>query len=197
MTSVACSSRISRRTARRILIILFAAIIALFAVLRFALPIPRFRYTVAAAFHGAYYLDERGVLRQKTSYDCGPASLAMVLASMGHDIHEGTLLKDAHTSSRGTTMLNLQLAAQEVGVNAASWQLTYSDLQCVHKPIIAFVSNDHFVVLDKVTPSFVTVRDPARGRLVYPAWIFKMYWHGQAIIFGRGKPPCYSPTKAS
>ncbi|MBM3762925.1 MAG: hypothetical protein FJW36_22080 [Acidobacteria bacterium] len=52
--------------------------------------------------------------------------------------------------------------------------------------MVAFVSGNHFVVVDEVDNKRVVVRNPALGRIAYQPETFNRMWRGEVLII---EPP--------
>jgi len=108
------------------------------------------------------------------AYDCGPACLAMVLASHGHEASVDDLRQRLGTSRDGTTGYELVRVARELGMEARGVKVgDPGALAELSLPAIAHYSRGHFVVVEHVRaarprgapPRSVRVVDPMRGRL--------------------------------
>ena len=139
---------------------------------------------VRARTRGAFLVKEEGVVQQVRGNDCGAACLKMVLAARGIALSLPDLTLKLKTTESGTSMLNLRLVAAGLGVAARSWVITCADLHSVPLPAIAFINEDHFVVIRRmVAPEVLEVDDPALGRLRWPVRSFRKAWQGQALVF--------------
>jgi ABC-type bacteriocin/lantibiotic exporter with double-glycine peptidase domain len=144
---------------------------------------PRLGRSARAWWAGAGYLGEEGVIRQKTSYDCGVVALQMLLRQKGIESPLEELRAQAGTSERGTTLLGLKSAATVHGLDARALRVSGSDLAQVPLPAIAFVDGDHYVVVsDRRSDGGIVVLDPARGKLLYDAASFSKRWGGELLV---------------
>jgi ABC-type bacteriocin/lantibiotic exporter with double-glycine peptidase domain len=88
----------------------------------------------------------------------------MVLAAHGvHDV-AGECRASCGTGRDGTTLRALASTAARFGFEPRIARVAAADLATVELPAIAHWRASHFVVVERCTPSFVTVVDPALGR---------------------------------
>jgi ABC-type bacteriocin/lantibiotic exporter with double-glycine peptidase domain len=121
------------------------------------------------------------------SYDCGPACLAMVLASHGRESSVDDIRERLGTSRDGTTGYELVRVARELGLDAKGVKAAdLAALKEVPLPAIAHYTAGHFVVLEKVRPGrSVRVVDPVRGRLDRTLEEFGREFSGVLILLRR------------
>lgn len=120
---------------------------------------------------------------------CGPLCLAEILKRNGQTADVNTLAKELKTNENGTTMLAMDEVAKKHGLKAKGLALTSKGLAKQPLPLIAFVMPGHYVILEKVTKTDVTVWDPY-GKGVdkpatntYPMQRWNMMWRGVALVF--------------
>ncbi len=146
--------------------------------------------TMRAWMRGALFATGNEVVLQRQSNDCGAAALKMILDGHGVDCRLSDLASHLQLTPKGTSMLNLRLAAAERGVPAKSWMIHPSDLPRVPLPAIAFINKNHFVVIRRlIAPGVLEVDDPALGRLHWPLGAFQRVWSGETLVFD----PAWSP----
>ena len=121
------------------------------------------------------------------SYDCGPACLAMVLASHGRESSVDDIRERLGTSRDGTTGYELVRVARELGMDARGVKAQdLAALKDVPLPAIAHYTVGHFVVLEKVRPGrSVRVVDPMRGRLDLTLEEFGKEFSGVLVLLQR------------
>ncbi|MFA4987398.1 MAG: cysteine peptidase family C39 domain-containing protein, partial [Candidatus Brocadiia bacterium] len=135
-------------------------------------------------------MDDSGVYRQATSYDCGPAAAVTMLRTIGLPVDESkiaalSLLREG----RGVTVLELcrglDLALQGTNRRAAIRRLDADSLAHCPTPFLAEVrrgpAREHCVVVLEVLPDAVVLGDPARGRYGCLRSEFAREWTGLAI----------------
>lgn len=132
---------------------------------------------------GAEYLDKQNVVFQTSSNNCGAAALKMIF-----DYHRLYLpLKKIdsgliHTNT-GISMSELKRFAVSEFLQADGWRLTYHDLKFQRFPMIAFIRQHHFVVLDSISDDEIYFRDPSIGRMKIDHRAFARIWKGESLIF--------------
>jgi ATP-binding cassette subfamily B protein len=119
---------------------------------------------------------------QQKRFDCGPASLQVVMAHFGISIPISRIRSLSGTSEKGTSMLGLRNCAVRFGFEAAGWNLSAEDLFQIPLPAIVFLSRGHFVVLEAVSRDVVFLNDPAKGARVLPLAQFLEIWNGDTLI---------------
>lgn len=145
---------------------------------------PQEAHRVRAWWNGAEYLGETGGIPQTTSNDCGVICLQTVLSMKGIQADLPELRREAGASSAGASLLGLRQAAEAHGLQASTWRVNPNDLQRVQLPAIAFVDGNHFVVVVEVrSDEFITILDPAQGKLRFTAPAFWRHWRGETLLF--------------
>lgn len=136
---------------------------------------------LAAKLKGGTILDTTGVEFQKRQNDCGPACLRMVAKAHGVNLPWDRDPRDLKRS-----MADLARTCKQAGLRAKAWRLRTEDLNQARKPLVAFVSGNHFVVVDEASKERVIIRDPALGRIAYRPEIFNRMWRGEVLFI---EPP--------
>ena len=137
-----------------------------------------------AWFRGARLVTGARIVLQERGNDCGAACLKMVLEARGIERGLAELRIAAGTTSSGASMQGLRLVAAHCGVAARSWSVRAGDLGAVPLPAIAFINDDHFVVIRRfAAPGVLVVDDPALGRMEWPCSAFCRVWSGQLLVF--------------
>ncbi len=113
---------------------------------------------------------KRGIkIRQHDITDCGAACLASVCAYYGLQFPVSRIRQYAFTDQKGTNVLGMIEAANKLGLSAKGVRAKLEALKIVPKPIIAHIIVkdvlQHFVVIYKVTDSYVEYMDPGDGRM--------------------------------
>ena len=107
-------------------------------------------------------------IRQNDLTDCGPACLASVASHYGLKLPLTGIRQWAETDCRGTNLLGMIKAANEIGFEAKAVRVQTADLPMVPLPAIAHViireKVQHFVVIYRVTSRFVRFMDPGPGK---------------------------------
>lgn len=104
------------------------------------------------------------LILQGSLAECGPACLAMISSYHGR----GMLLTEARrtcgTGRDGVSAGAIARAARSVGLEVDARRGTLPALASLPTPAIAHWENDHFVVVDRVGKTHVSITDPRRGR---------------------------------
>ena len=149
---------------------------------------PASGYELVARERGGVYLGMEGVTMQEKSNTCGPAALKMILDVHGKNVPLCELEKGNKTPERGWSMQSLKDLAEQYGLRAEGWRLDLEALCRSRFPVILFVENRHFVVVDGVdTRGFAIVRDPAIGRVKMHRRALSRIWAGEALVFGENR----------
>ena len=146
---------------------------------------PTSGYELAARERGGAYRGTGGVIMQDKSNTCGPAALKMILDAHGEKVPLQELEKNGKVSDGGWSMQSLKELAGQYGLRAEGWRLDLAALCRSPFPVILFVENQHFVVVDGVdTAGFFCVRDPAIGRIKICQRALSRIWKGETLVFG-------------
>jgi ABC-type bacteriocin/lantibiotic exporter with double-glycine peptidase domain len=138
---------------------------------------------LAAWGMGAEYLGSDGVVFQNKNNNCGPAVLKMILDYHKRAVPLREIEQSVKPSEKGSSMLALKIAAESRGLHAKAWKLGLTDLARSTFPVIIFVENRHFVVIDSLSEDgFFFVRDPAIGRIKMPQRRLTKIWAGETLV---------------
>ncbi|GII55392.1 NHLP family bacteriocin export ABC transporter peptidase/permease/ATPase [Planotetraspora thailandica] len=101
---------------------------------------------------------------QMTRTECGAACLAMVLSHHGRDTSVSECRDLLEPGRDGVSPESLVAAAGKLGMRATAERVEDLLARPLTRPVIAYWSKHHYVVLERATGSKVRVADPARGR---------------------------------
>src|ERR1700712_5944700 len=87
---------------------------------------------------------------QKGARDCGATCLRTIAFHYGKKIDAAYFDKEDLTSLHGTSFYNLQKAAEKIGFDTSSLQMSFEKLAGVPLPAILHWNQNHFVVLYKI-----------------------------------------------
>lgn len=122
---------------------------------------------------------------------CGPQSLSRICELLKVETNLNELKKlSGFTPDRGTTMLGLKDAATYKGLSAAGVAATVALLKRkkVPLPAIAYVDNNHFIVLEAVDTKGVKISDPVEKYKSHLTWEkLSDIWEGDLLIFDKKK----------
>lgn len=126
-------------------------------------------------------------IAQMEAVECGAASLAMVLAHFGHHAPLSEVRQACGVSRDGSNAKNIVVAARRYGLKPRGRRLEPSDLATVDVPAILHWEMNHFLVLERYTPSDVDLVDPASGRRRVAASDFDKSFTGICLEFSPGE----------
>ncbi len=139
------------------------------------------------------------LVRQYNKSDCGPAALLSALQMLGGNAEFAQVRRLCGTTSAGSTMHDLLVAAEALGLDARGATGEFEDLATEHMPCIAHVISEtfhhHFLVLYRVRPTSVIVGDPARGIYTLTREEFLAIWRSKVVLLLRSRAPvqCSQP----
>jgi len=125
-------------------------------------------------------------IKQHDITDCGAACLATVAWYYDLKMPISRIRQYAKTDRKGTNVLGMVQAAQQLGFAAQGVRGTPDALAEIPLPAVAHLVQEnglhHFVVVFKVTDKFVEVADPARGLEKRPREKFLKEWSGVLVL---------------
>ncbi len=130
----------------------------------------------------------RQIGREREASLCGPACLAELLRRRGDNADVHALADQMHTSDRGTTLAALADTATAQGFHPQGLALTPKGLAAQTLPVIALVRPGHYVLVDAVSASGVTLWDPDAhglghgGTYTVPIARWQHEWRGVTLI---------------
>ena len=117
----------------------------------------------AVAFERPWSTKSRPMLQSEAA-ECGLACLAMVSAHYGHKVNIGGLRRRFPVSMKGATLAQLIEVAGELNLAPRALRLDIEEMGDLQLPTILHWDLNHFVVLESVSPTSVSILDPAAGR---------------------------------
>ncbi len=118
--------------------------------------------------------------------DCGAACLATISKQYGLKVSLTKIREMAGTDKRGTNILGMIKAAEELGFDAKGVRAEEEDLTAqLQFPCIAHVNQKgllHFVVVHEITDDDLVIADPAEGVVIYTRSDFMKIWTGVLIL---------------
>ncbi|RYU91980.1 peptidase domain-containing ABC transporter [Mucilaginibacter terrigena] len=126
-------------------------------------------------------------IQQHDIMDCGAACLASIAAYYNLNMPIARIRQMASTDKKGTNLLGLIEASAQLGFSAKGVKGDFDNLFEIPVPTIAHVllpnHLQHYVVIYKVTDTFVEVMDPGDGLLhELPHETFKKIWTGVLVL---------------
>jgi len=114
-------------------------------------------------------MNKKTLIKQHDITDCGAACLASVAAFYKLQLPIARIRQYASTDKKGTNVLGMIEAAQQLGFQAKGVRGTFESLRKIPKPAISHVivkeTLHHFVVVYEVSSTHITVMDPGDGRM--------------------------------
>ncbi len=104
------------------------------------------------------------LILQASLAECGPACLAMISGYHGRAMLLPEARRICATGRDGVSAGAIARAARGLGLEVDARRGTLSALASLSTPVIAHWENDHFVVVDRVGKTHVSIADPRRGR---------------------------------
>ena len=123
---------------------------------------------------------------QLGSVECGAACLAMILSYYGRRTSVYEIRERCGIGRDGLSALAIVRAAREYGLRVRAVSLQKNDFRFVRLPAIIHWAFGHYVVLERWSPKYVDVVDPAAGRVRYSADVFEINFTGVVILLEPG-----------
>lgn len=110
------------------------------------------------------------VVLQMETFECGAASLEMILAYYHRWVSLDRLREDCDVTQNGANAKNIVRAARQYGLSARGYSLEVEQLRDVSLPCILHWEFNHFVVFRGFDGDRALINDPAKGeRRISPA----------------------------
>lgn len=127
------------------------------------------------------------VLLQMNSTECGAACLAMILTYHGRKTRVAECRHYMSSSRDGTTALALTQTARIFGLRTRAYAIEQlADFAHVQLPAIIHWGFNHFVVVERWTPTTVEIIDPSLGRRTLSVAEFGQEFTGVVLTFEPG-----------
>ncbi len=126
------------------------------------------------------------VILQMSAVECGPACLAMVLNHFGRKTRLAECRAKCDPGRNGVSVLTIVAAAKEFGLQTKAFSLRTSDLSRVPVPSMVHWNANHFVLLERWSPTQVEVVDPVQGRRRISVTEFDAAFGGVVVVFEPG-----------
>lgn len=125
-------------------------------------------------------------LLQMSAVECGAACLAMILSYYGRKTSIAEIHNTTGVGRDGLSALSLVQTARRYGLKARTISLEAKDFRFVNLPAIVFWGFNHFLIVERWSPSFVDVVDPAVGRERLTAEVFDENFTGIVMMLEPG-----------
>jgi ABC-type bacteriocin/lantibiotic exporter with double-glycine peptidase domain len=126
------------------------------------------------------------VLQQISMVECGAACLAMLLSYYGRKTTVSEIREKCGVGRDGLNALGIVKAARKYGTRVRAVSLQENNFRFVTLPAIAHWEFNHFIVVERWTPKYVDVVDPASGRRRMTAKEFDEGFTGVVIMLEPG-----------
>lgn len=121
-------------------------------------------------------------MRQVTAVECGAACLGMVLNYYGYATSISEVQERCGVGRDGLTALELVKSARLYGLRVRAISLDLDDFRYVTLPAIVHWEFNHFLLVERWSPTRIDVVDPAQGRRQLTAKEFDEGFTGVAIM---------------
>ena len=126
------------------------------------------------------------VLQQLSMLDCGAACLAMILSYYGRTTSVSEVLERCGVGRDGLSALSIVKAARMYGLRVRALALHENDFRWVTLPAIVHWEFDHFLIVERWSPTHVEVVDPDLGRRRLTAEEFDQGFTGVVLMLEPG-----------
>lgn len=127
-----------------------------------------------------------GVVAQSLPNTCGPAVLATLLQMDGTPVSETAIALQADLLPDGVTLAEFSRLSREFGM-PGSWFEMRRPVRLAELPVPSVIHSDesrgHFSIFLGSSGGFVSLADPARGRLIVRTSAFRRLWTGRLFVF--------------
>lgn len=135
--------------------------------------------------------------KQSGQMDCGPTCLRMIAKYYGKNYSSEEICNKTHISSEGISILDISEAANAIGFRTLAIKVSYEKLvREAVLPCIVHWSDNHFVVVWKITKGSIKVADPARGLVELKKKDFIQGWSEATFESDLGITLLLEPTPA-
>jgi ATP-binding cassette, subfamily B, bacterial len=121
------------------------------------------------------------IILQDHIIQCGPVCLQMIAKYHGQNIELIELETLTRMNDNGTTILNLNQAAESIGFKSCAVKISFEELTIAPLPAIAHWNNNHFLVVYKANKDTVWVADPKSGKKIYTRKAFCDNWLNSSL----------------
>ena len=105
-------------------------------------------------------------IEQMSQTECGIACMAMLCAYYGKHVTLFELRDRVGSGRDGNTLYDLKRLGEDLGLEAKCYKIEDLNLfSQLKEPLICFWEQKHYVVLEKISPKYYYILDPAQGRM--------------------------------
>ncbi|MCR5194752.1 MAG: ATP-binding cassette domain-containing protein [Pseudobutyrivibrio sp.] len=129
------------------------------------------------------------IVLQTSQSDCLIACATMIMSSFGSNIPAYVLAEKIELSKAGSNVLQLREALREFGFGVDGYKVEKIETNDI-LPAIAYVNNNHFIVITKVKSKSIEGIDPAIGKIKYTIEEFNEIYSGVIIKMFQTEKKC-------
>lgn len=137
---------------------------------------------IAAIIAGPFLRRRMSVLRQMANVECGAACLAMILSYYGRKTTIPEASNYLGIGRDGASALSIATACREQGLRVRAYTTEPDNFKYVKCPAIVHWNFNHFLIIERWTPKYVDVVDPAVGRRRLTAAEFDAGFTGVVLV---------------
>ncbi len=126
------------------------------------------------------------VLLQLSALECGAACLAMILSYYGRKTSVSEVRDRVGLGRDGLSALDIVKAARDYGMRVRAFSLQENDFRPVTLPAIVHWEFNHYLIVERWTPKYVDLVDPASGRRRVTASEFDKSFTGVVLMLEPG-----------
>ncbi|MFC0523607.1 peptidase domain-containing ABC transporter [Pontibacillus salicampi] len=146
------------------------------------------------------FLNKMPVLLQRNNYECGIACIAMLISKQEGQKIETRKLKGSkeHIGREGTDLQYLKGLSESVGYTFKAYKVPKLPEQVLEgylqSPLMVHWDYNHFIVVEMVQDTHITIIDPAKGRRKISSEEFYAHYSGVAVSLRKQNKQGYSLT---
>lgn len=126
-------------------------------------------------------------MRQMSTVECGACCLAIILTYYGRATSVSEVREQCGVGRDGLSALAIVKAARQYGLRVRAVSLKKNNARFVNLPAIVHWEANHFVVVERWTPRYVDIVDPAVGRRRLTSGEFSRGFTGVVLMLEPGE----------
>jgi len=121
-------------------------------------------------------------------YSCGAMCFFEICKKLGVEITMDKVEKLLPYNEKGTSLLEISKAAKKIGLNTKGLRIDYDRLMDIESPVIAFINNNHFVVVNRAIEDKVFLENPPiNDTIEIDRDNFENIWKGEILLISKGE----------